>query len=140
MKNMRFVLLSLTVLLMATAAGAQETKVRASVPFDFVVGDRVYPAGEYSLNSMANNNAAIRIDNIREPAASHVISNACASVTLAPKTELVFHRMGGNYFLYQVWVAGNLSGREFPKSRAEVMLAQNHQKPELVIVAANASR
>jgi hypothetical protein len=47
--------------------------------------------------------------------------------------------VGDNYFLYEIWTAGNLSGREFSKSRAEVLLAQNHEKPELVIVAANIS-
>jgi hypothetical protein len=52
MKNLRSVIFVLAVLLMATAANAQQTNVKANVPFDFVVGDRAYPAGEYSLKSM----------------------------------------------------------------------------------------
>ncbi len=48
--------------------------------------------------------------------------------------------MGGHYFLYQMWTAGNSSGREFPKGRIEVELAQNREKPEVVIVAAAISR
>jgi hypothetical protein len=139
MKNLRSVLFALTVLLMATAAQAQETKIRASVPFDFVVGDRVYLAGEYSLKSMAVNHAVLWIDNTQEPAASLVPSNACTGVTPSAKTKLVFRRMDENYFLYQVWVEGQLSGREFPISRTEVQLARNHEKPELVIVAAKIS-
>lgn len=44
--------------------------------------------------------------------------------------------MGDNYFLYQVWVAGRVSGREMPRSRTEVRLAQKHEKTKSVIVAA----
>jgi hypothetical protein len=139
MKNIRFVLLALTALLMAAATPAQETKVRASVPFNFVVGDRVYPAGEYSLNSATVNHAVIRIDNNQE-LASFVSSSACTGVTPSAKTKLIFRRMGDNYFLYQVWVEGSMSGREFPRSRTEVQLAQNQLKPELVIVAAKNSQ
>jgi hypothetical protein len=35
-----------------------------------------------------------------------------------------------------MWTAGDLTGREFPKGRIEVQLAQNHETPEVVIVAA----
>lgn len=45
--------------------------------------------------------------------------------------------MGGEYFLQQIWVAGQARGRELPRSKAEMRLAQNHGKPESVIVAAN---
>jgi hypothetical protein len=48
--------------------------------------------------------------------------------------------MGNNYFLYQIWIEGNLSGREFPRGRLEVQLADNRLKPELVMVAAKISR
>ena len=139
MKNIRFVLFALVVALLATAARAQETKVRASVPFDFIVGDRVYSAGEYYLSSMADNGAVIWIHSTEQATPIHVLSVGCASVNPSAKTKLVFHRMGGQYFLYQVWIQGQLSGREFPRSRTEVMLAQNHGNPELVIVAANIS-
>jgi hypothetical protein len=139
MKNIRFVLFALAVALMATAARAQETKVRANVPFDFIVRDRVYSAGEYYLNSMADNGAVIWISSTEQPTPIHELSVGCTGINPSAKTKLVFHRMGGQYFLYQVWIQGNLSGREFPKSRTEVMLAQNQEKAELVIVAANIS-
>lgn len=140
MKNLRSVLFTLTVLLMATAAQAQQTAVKADVPFDFVVGDRAYPAGEYALKSMSNSNVPIRIENVEEAAAVVVNSNACSSVRPATATKLIFHRVGDHYFLYQIWTEGNTLGREFPLSRTEVQLAQNHEKTERVIVAANISR
>jgi hypothetical protein len=140
MKNLRPILFALTVLLTAAAAQAQEAKVRAIVPFNFVVGDRAYPAGEYYLISLDNSNGVVRIDSTQEGSAAMVVSNSCSTTKPSEKTKLVFHRMGGSYFLYQIWTEGHFSGREFRRSSTEIKMAQNHLKPEDVIVAANLSR
>jgi hypothetical protein len=140
MNNLRSVLFALIVLLMATAAQAQQTNVKAKIPFDFVVGDRAYPAGEYVLKSMTINDIVIRIDNTQEAVAGNTLSNTGRSITPSATTELVFHGIGDHFFLYQIWTEGNLTGREFSKSREEVQLARNHEKTELVIVAANITR
>jgi hypothetical protein len=139
MKNLRTVLFALTVLLLATAAQAQTTNVKASIPFGFVVGDHAYSAGEYTVKSMAIDGVAIRVDNADESAKGMTLSNACRSGQPATGTKLVFQRLGDNYFLYQIWTDGSSLGREFPMSKAEVKIAKNYSKPELVIVAANIS-
>ena len=137
MKNLRSILLALTVLLLATAAQAQTTNVKASIPFAFVVGDHAYPAGEYTVKSMSQGSAAIRIDNADESEKGITLSNACSKAQPADGTTLVFHRVGDNYFLYQIWTDGNSAGRQFPVSKKEAQFAKNNSKPELVIVAAN---
>jgi hypothetical protein len=139
MNYLRSVLIATSALLMATAAQAQQTRVQANVPFDFVVGDRAYPAGEYSLKSVLDSGTVLRIENMQEVAGANVSSITCTSLMRPETTKLVFRRMGDYYFLYQVWTAGNLSGREFPRSRTEVQLAQNNVKSDIVIVAANIS-
>ena len=139
MKNLRSLLFALTVLLMATAAQAQQTSLKANVPFDFVVADHDYPAGEYTLQSMLNSGLVIRIKNIREASPGIALSSECSSREPSATTKLVFHRLGDRYFLYQVWIEGNSSGRQFRMSNTEIQLAQNKQRTELVIVAANLS-
>jgi hypothetical protein len=139
MKNLRSMLFALTVLLLATAAQAQTTNVKAGIPFDFVVGDHAYSAGEYTVKSLSQGSPAIRIDNADESEKGITLSNACSKGQPADGTTLVFQRLGGNYFLYQVWTEGSSLGREFPMSKAEVQLAKNNSKPDLVIVAANIS-
>lgn len=134
MKNLRISLTAVAILFAATAAQAQQTKVVADVPFNFVVGDRGYPAGQYLLSGQ---HAMVRIENTAAESTTTVLSNACEDAKPAEKTKLVFHRMGGTYFLYQIWVAGRDYGREFPRSQTEIHLAQNHQKGDEVIVAAN---
>lgn len=140
MKNLRSVLFVLAVLLLATAARAQQNGVKADVPFDFVVGNRAYPAGEYTLRAAFNDAGIIRIENMNEVLAAFAPSNPCSKAAPSTETKLVFHRIGGHYFLYQVWTVGYSIGREFPKGRIEVELAQNHKKPEVVIVAAVIAR
>ena len=139
MKNLRSILLALTVLLLATAAQAQTTNVKATIPFGFVVGDHAYSAGEYTVKSLSQGSAAIRIDNADESEKGITLSNACSKAQLAVGTTLVFQRLGDNYFLYQVWTEGNSAGRQLRMSKKEVQLAKNFSKPELVIVAANIS-
>jgi hypothetical protein len=137
MKNLRSILAALAVLLMATAAHAQQATVSATVPFGFIVGDRAYPAGEYLFSE---SDAVINISNVEQAKTEITLSHACVKSTPSADTKLVFDRMGGYYFLRQIWVAGNSSGRELSRSRTEVRLAQNHEKQESVIVAANISR
>ena len=139
MKNLRSILFALTVLLLATAAQAQTTDVKASIPFAFVVGNHSYSAGEYTVKSLSQSSAAIRIDNADESEKGMTLSNECQKAQPATQTVLVFQRLGDNYFLYQVWTAGNSLGREFPMSKKEVQLAKNYGEPELVMVAANIS-
>ena len=139
MKNLRSIPLALTVLLLAAAAQAQTTNVKASIPFDFVVGDHAYSAGEYTIKSMSDNGRVIQIGTSQQPAQGMALSNSCASNAPAATPKLVFHRLGEHYFLYQAWTEGNNWGREFPMSKKEVQLAKNYSNPELVIVAANIS-
>ena len=114
MKNVRSILFALTVLLLATAAQAQTTNVKASIPFDFVVGDHAYSAGEYTVKSLSQGSAAIRIDNADESEKGLTLSNACQKSQPADGNTLVFQRLGDNYFLYQIWTEGNTAGREIP--------------------------
>ena len=137
MKNLRSILAALAVLLMATAAHAQQTSVTATVPFNFVAGDRAYPAGDYLFS---NSDAVLKITNAEQAKTELVLSHACESGTPSADTKLVFQSMGGNYFLRQIWVAGDSRGRELPRSHTQARLAQNHVKSESEIVAANITR
>ena len=140
MKALRSSLIALALAAVASTAQAQQTKMKVDVPFDFSAGDRSYPAGEYTLSSMSNNNAIIRIGGNPETSDAYIPSNTCSVSRPSSQTKLVFHRVGPNYFLYQVWIAGNSEGRQFPLSRTETQLAENGQKMDTVIVAARLMR
>lgn len=136
MKSFRVVFLVVLALLLGSVAQAQQNRVQGTIPFNFLVGDRLYPAGDYTIQRALVNAPVLRIDH-GEARTTLVLSNTCTSVNPAEKTKFVFHRMGGSYFLYQIWVEGNDRGSEFPMSKTEIEMASNQPKLDLVIVAAN---
>ena len=90
------------------------------IPFDFVVGNQMLPAGEYTVVNQGPVNQAILIRSDEGKTAILSLTQPCSSLNPSAKTKLVFHTMAGRYFLYQIWTQGNSSGRQLPKSKAEV--------------------
>ena len=138
MKLMRSAFLGLGLLLAVSAAQAQDVRVKANIPFDFVVGDRVMPAGEYIVGPAGSQGHAITITS--GDSASMAITFACASSGPSKNTKLVFHALAGRYFLSQVWVAGYSQGRQLRTSESEVRLAKNGDAAKDLVLAANITR
>jgi hypothetical protein len=128
-------LLGLSLLLIGTLASARDVNMKVNVPFDFVVNGATLPSGQYSLQGLGLGNA-IAIRNADHTANAMALAIRCESPKTSEKTKLVFHRYGNRYFLAQIWIAGDNSGKEFPKSRLETEMAQNRTAEEVVLVAA----
>lgn len=128
----------LGLLLVAACANAQTLKVTANVPFDFVVDKATLPAGNYSIDAIdtAGNSKALAIRGENAKKNMLVLSNSAISREPSENSKLVFHRYGDKYFLAQIWVAGERSGRELHISRREAEVAKNTQASENVIVLA----
>jgi hypothetical protein len=127
-------------LLLASGAQAQEMRVKAEVPFDFTIDNDSYPAGSYDIRqTLANTPTLLNVSLDGKMGSAWVGSNGCLSIEPAEKTVLVFHRVGDEYFLYRIWVAGKTTGREFPQPKRERELARN-EKVQEVIVAANLAK
>jgi len=135
MKLMRSAFLGLGLLLAVSAAQAQEPRVKANIPFDFVVGDRVMPAGEYTVAPAGSLGQAITISS--GDRSSIALTSACASSSPSQSTKLVFHALAGRYFLSQVWVEGYSQGRQLRMSKSEVQLAKNSDAAKDLVLAAN---
>src|SRR5215475_9162861 len=124
MNRLRSAFLGLGLLLVVSGAQAQETRVKANIPFDFVVGNHVLPAGEYMVASEGATNQVLEIRSYDGKTGILSLTNSCSSSKPSGTSKLVFHRLAGRYFLSQVWAAGNSGGRELRKSRMEVQLAK----------------
>jgi hypothetical protein len=134
----RIMLLAAAPLLFGSPVYSQEINVRARVPFDFVLGDRAYPAGEYVIQTAMANTSSLSINN--EGGTTQGLTRAvpCISSTqVIPgnQAKLVFHRIRDTYFLFRVWVGGTTVGREFPRSHRETEMAKRAPKTETVTAA-----
>jgi len=135
MKKQLFALLGLGLLLLGISAYAQTVNLKADVPFNFIVSGATLPAGEYTIQGLGDGNAmSIRSSDNKEKRLA--MSHRCESLKTAERTKLVFHRYGDRYFLAQIWVAGNNSGSELPKSPREVEVAQDYPVQQVVLFAA----
>ncbi len=109
-------------------------KIRANVPFDFIVGDKTFPAGTYTI-AKPTPSGTLLIENVDSGESTVVISTVVEGFRPNDETKLAFKRYADQYFLDQVWVAGDLSGDKPVKSRAERQLAKLAH--ESVRIAAN---
>ena len=139
MKTLRSAIFTLGLLLVVSTAHAQTTNVTARIPFDFVVGKQMLPAGEYTLRSVGHSGNALAIRS-EQGATQITLTNATENSKPAEKTVLIFHRMGDEYFLAEIWVEGNSRGRALPRSPVETQMAMNHKDSESVIMAALINR
>jgi hypothetical protein len=102
------------------AAAKSVDGMKAQVAFDFYVGDRLVPAGEYTIKSMTDDEQLLSI----------VSSNGSATTTTNSGTEksngegharLVFHKYGDQYFLTAVW-GSDSTGRTLSETKRERIL------------------
>jgi len=123
-----------------SAAHAQQPSLQAAIPFNFVAGNKVLPAGHYSLREWDTSSTVVALRDLDEPIASFSTTSPCSLNEPAKSSKLVFHRIGNEYFLYQIWVEGETTGRQFPMGKLEVQMAKNQPRAEEVIVAALLTR
>ena len=135
MKVLRSVVLALGLLLVVSAAHAQSGAVAVSIPFNFVVGNELYPAGNYLMSTWGVVRESILIQNRDELRYRMIPTHTCQKLERAEKTVLIFHRYGDQYFLEQVWLKGNTIGRQFFKGNLETQLAKDHSGATVTSVA-----
>jgi hypothetical protein len=124
MKRQAFLILttlSLFVMLTATSVYAQSGSVLvANIPFDFVIGNKTFPAGEYVFAlAQLGGSDAIKIQNADGHNTAFVPTRSEKAHASQPEPKLVFNRYGDQYFLSKVWTSGNDTGYELGRPRAE---------------------
>jgi hypothetical protein len=125
--------LFMTIAIAPVSAQQFNRSVMAKVPFKFVVGDRVLPAGEYSIKQLSPVVLMIRSSDGRT--VTTVQTRACESVEPQSEASLVFNKYADQYFLSRVWVGGENQGRELKMSGGEGQLAKAGVKRETVTIA-----
>jgi hypothetical protein len=109
-------LLAIANLAMAGNSFAQSNGLRANVPFDFTVANKLLPAGTYTIHRESS--GLIQIRNHDKPIAVLTIGNQDGN-TSPNGGKLVFHKYGDQYFLSEIlsdWATMNVT---VPRSKAE---------------------
>jgi hypothetical protein len=123
-------------------------RVKADIPFNFIVGNKEFKAGKYSIGRLASGRAADALIIRSEDGAE--VANFNVNTVYGkgkPRARFVFNRYGNQYFLAQVFDAENVEGAGLLKSKAEReaakkrdVITQNAAEPEVVTVVAQLAR
>jgi hypothetical protein len=114
--TMLMLLVAVTLVTAVVSANAQSNPIKANIPFEFIVGDKTLPAGEYTVKP-ATTGGALAIQNA-DGKGNVVRMTGPTEQKTRGRARMVFHRYGHNYFLAEVWDIGT-NGRELAKSKQE---------------------
>lgn len=114
-------LIAVAIVPVSTHAQTLAYRVKANIPFDFIVADKTLPAGQYyiSRTRQYSSDDVVTISTLDGRALAVRLTIGTQVLTPKKQGALIFHRYGNQHFLSQVWVAGNNMGRILRPSRSE---------------------
>lgn len=133
-----FFALGVAALLWVVPAGAQVSTMRMEIPFTFVAGDQVLPAGQYVV-TVDQNFHHCRFDNLSD-SIQRIVRLAPGAdnrpLTKAALGTLRFTRYGGQHFLSAVWRPGQEDGNRVVASKRllEMAKSKGNGSPEVTTV------
>ena len=113
-------------------------QLRTNIPFGFMVGSEVFPAGAYSVARVGSDASALVLRSSDGRKSTAFLTFGTSSLEAREKASLVFNRYGDQYFLKEVWTVGDVTGRQLFPSRGERELssAMIDATPDVVAIAA----
>lgn len=112
--------------------------VQANIPFAFCIQGKNLPAGQYTIKRMWDSNVDLLTIRGNDNRSETVFFTEGAQKVVPPReTELVFDKIGNQYFLRGVWTLGESIGRDVPEAKAEKEVRGSaHLMPTQVSVSA----
>jgi len=139
----QFILLITLIAITAGAAIAQthrKVTLEAQVPFEFVVGNRAFPAGTYVFEMatgtprLTEQAGVLVVRNHERKLYAAVAADIAADANAHVKPRLVFARNGDRVYLSKVWRQGNAAGLSVPLAPG---IASTEQEGELIMLDAS---
>ena len=138
-------LILLVVLAFTTAVASGQTqsrnaaKLSANIPFEFNVGYKKMPAGEYSVQTIVSAGDALMIKSADASLCAVRLSEATSPNKERKEARFVFHRYGDKYFLAEVWNGVDDIGRQLTKSEDENAVEREFRSASTQSEAAHAT-
>jgi len=117
-------ILSIALVLASTLAAAgtslaQDHKVKATVPFNFTVGDSTLPAGTYMISNNGNARELLSLQNWDKRVNIMTMGTPDDYNSKKQDNVLVFHKYGDQYYLSEIRSEGASINIEFTPTKAE---------------------
>ena len=132
MKNTASKFATVIVMTAALALAAQaQSRITVKVPFSFVIADRTFSAGVYSLLSEGGKFTVQ--DSYGKPIFMGVASQVSGR-NIGPTGQAVFHCYESRCFLSEFWTPTRDNGSLLAPSRYEREVARHQQKTEFALL------
>jgi hypothetical protein len=110
----------LVLLFTFSSAFAQGDQLTVNIPFNFTVGEKTLPSGEYVLQrNRKDSNTVWFIKNKSTGSSAVLLTQSVQANKTQQETKLIFRRYDDLYFLAEFWTAGSRFGRELQLSNQE---------------------
>src|SRR5882762_9258729 len=123
----------ITVIVLVTVCGLSTAKAQtngspsliAHIPFEFSVGNKTMPAGEYSVRctNPTSDVKALQLRS-RDGRTSVLVQTSSVIGKIQDNAKLVFNRYGNHYFFAQAWLPADSTGMQASKSGTEKQMAR----------------
>jgi hypothetical protein len=138
MKQAKWIVVVTLVVLsgMASAQLNSTSRIVTQVPFEFVVANKIVPAGQCVVQIATMDGRTLTIRNAR--AEVNLLSTSSQTEARQPASHyaLVFNQYGDRYFLSGIKLQGSKIAYRLPESKAEAELrAQNVSATEETVLA-----
>jgi hypothetical protein len=113
-----FAFLLLSVLAVGTFAQAQQSErtIKANIPFDFSVGNRIFPAGRYALVRVEP--SVLELRDYEGRVLASVLTQSIQSLTAPAQPRLLFDGENGAHALTQVWQPNESIGQRLQPTKS----------------------
>jgi hypothetical protein len=112
--NKKLVLLFAIFFLVSGSVHAQSaSRLKANIPFDFVIGSTEFNAGTYTIKPMGVGGDAVLFGSADSKEVTVVPAWTLAVDQAEADSELVFQVSGDQYSLWQIWTEGSSDVLEF---------------------------
>jgi hypothetical protein len=134
MKKLRLLFAALGLLagIAVIPAYAQKGAMKINVPFNFAMGDKTYPAGEYAFSSLKD---SVILQNSGGARIAMVLANHTAAGSAGKLGKVIFACYAEEQcFVSQIWISGQDDGRELFRSRMETRAAAKQVERSIALL------
>jgi hypothetical protein len=122
----------------ANAQVPSDSILKANIPFSFMVQDKTFPAGEYTIKQSGaddDSEFVLEISSDSGKGKTMVFNTTSASEDQTPAhSNLVFDKFGDKYFLSKIFVAGDNDGNQVEESKMEKNLEKGNVTKEKYVL------
>ena len=113
----------LVLLTFSSAFGQSDRQTIIHIPFNFSVGEKAFPGGDYVIERNRNNSDTVWVIRAKDNVGSAILlTRPVRANDTVEETRLVFHKYDDLYFLAELWTPGSNTGREIQISNREKAL------------------